>query len=123
MIKVVRKEYDTYAQEKAKVEKESKLKAEREEQRRKEAEAKKAASQPQEPAKAPEPPKAPVETTITEEKPAEEAKEESGDGKTIVRDEKKAPPGNGGSTDKYVWTQTLDEVNTTYSLLFIELSL
>ena len=104
----MRKEYDVYAKIKAKEEQDSKVRAERDEQRRKEAEAKKAAEAAAvpKPTKAPEPAK-PVETKIVEEK--KEA-EQGGNGKTIVRDEKKAPPGNGGSTDKYVWTQTLDEV-------------
>ena len=32
------------------------------------------------------------------------------------KEETKAPPGNGGSTDRYVWTQTLTEVHVTIPL-------
>lgn len=41
---------------------------------------------------------------------AEKAK---GDGKDKKEEESKAPPGNGGITDRYVWTQTLTEVNVS----------
>lgn len=38
------------------------------------------------------------------------ASEATGDKK---EEESKAPPGNGGSTDRYVWTQSLTEVQVT----------
>lgn len=41
------------------------------------------------------------------------AEKANGDGKEKKEEESKAPPGNGGVTDRYVWTQTLTEVNVS----------
>jgi hypothetical protein len=35
---------------------------------------------------------------------------EEGESKEKKEDDEKAPLGNGGRTDKYIWTQTLEEV-------------
>ena len=47
------------------------------------------------------------------EKKATEAVESKDGEKKEDEKESKAPPGNGGITDRYVWTQTLNEVNVT----------
>jgi hypothetical protein len=50
-----------------------------------------------------------------QEKAAKEAvpKEAQAGDKKEEKEETKAPPGNGGITDKYIWTQTLTEVHVT----------
>ncbi len=51
----------------------------------------------------------PAPAPVPEAKPAEAPKKAEGEGEDD--DKEPPPPGNGGKTDKYVWTQTLSELN------------
>eukprot|EP01022_Parablepharisma_sp_SALTPOND_P023444 TRINITY_DN495_c0_g1_i1.p7 TRINITY_DN495_c0_g1~~TRINITY_DN495_c0_g1_i1.p7 ORF type:complete len:274 (-),score=68.92 TRINITY_DN495_c0_g1_i1:7644-8465(-) len=88
---------------------EAKQEEERERKAQEAAKKKREAEKPKEPE--PEKPKGARVEEVTEEeakkiaeKPAEPAKTEE------EEDKEPPPPGNGGKTDKYVWTQTLNEV-------------
>lgn len=101
-------QFKEYEKVKKKEEEETKKRKEKEEAKKKaaaESSEKQEAPQPKKEEPKPEPVPVPTQqtTATTEDKPSgEEAKGE---------EKKEKPPGNGGKTDKYTWTQTLEELH------------
>jgi len=104
-------QFKKWEEQKKKEEEETKKRKEREEAKKK-AQAEAAAKKEPVQEKKEEPKPQPTATLPKQNESAmtEEKKEDAeGDGKGEEKKEK--PPGNGGKTDKYVWTQTLEELH------------
>jgi len=105
IVKYSRVQFEKFAAEKKKEEDEKKKREEKEAAKKKVA----PTEEPKPEVKAtPIPEQKPVPT---EEKKEEKSENAEGKPEEKEKEEKRGLPGNGGSTDKYVWTQTLEELH------------
>jgi len=104
IVKHSRVQFEKWAAEK-KIEEDEKKKREE-----KEAAKKKTVEEPK-PEEKPTPVKVEEKKPVPTEEKKEEKSEESGEAKKEEKEEKRGLPGNGGTTDKYTWTQTLEEIH------------